>query len=293
MCAMRARKKCRAPRPGASAGREIQDQCHGSARSRRLESRSPAGLTRSLRALSARRRSAAFLILLRPPGQQRVSLSPRAQSLALGGGKPVVFRQGLRAHEISRFCAVLAAVGEHVHQLVSERERQVTRAISGTAAALRATAARRPRARPRTARAMVSSPARPPRFRRSASAYPETRRGADATHASRPPARLGRRSGWGALRRRGRHRPQSPGMRGRRQQGVNGGGRTSAMARAYRGDQRTWRASINSRSARGRQPRSRSDHADSRRCHSTPSQIMASPNPDSANGKSRLSLNTR
>ena len=65
------------------------------------------------------------------------------------------------------------------------------------------------------------------------------------------------------------------------QSGING-------AQHYR----TARASSSSRKAVGRNPRSRADHCASRRCHKTPSQMIASPISDSANGKSRLSRKT-
>ena len=57
-------------------------------------------------------------------------------------------------------------------------------------------------------------------------------------------------------------------------------------------DYRTPRASISSRKGSGRKPRSRADHRASRRCHSTPSPMIARPTSESASGKIMLSLNT-
>ena len=53
----------------------------------------------------------------------------RAHTLALSRGELHVSRRGVGAHEILRRLAMLAAVGEKMHQLVRQRLRQVARAV--------------------------------------------------------------------------------------------------------------------------------------------------------------------
>src|SRR2546425_7481131 len=54
-------------------------------------------------------------------------------------------------------------------------------------------------------------------------------------------------------------------------------------------DYRTPRASISSRKGSGRKPRSRADHRASRRCHSTPSPMIARPTSESARSEEHTS----
>ena len=88
------------------------------------------------------------------------------------------------------------------------------------------------------------------------------------------------------------NRVARPGLRepGKRQ--GSGGERQCPERALHRRDYRAVRASTSSRRGPGRRSRSRADHCASRRCHSTPSPMIARPTSESANGKIRLSLNT-